>query len=99
MFVALYFTLYGRNIFLAMSATTLKIFLISYVFYIHFNRPRKIFLDFNFTLFKSGFKNYFFNRCRRQVPPFKPETMDTYSNKIQHGKYKIYFQVVVWWRL
>jgi hypothetical protein len=65
MFGPLYFSFNRRNICLAISATALnKIFLFSYVekkivldcFNIHFNRPRKTFLNFySFTLFKSDF--------------------------------------------
>jgi hypothetical protein len=59
MFGALYFTFNRRNICLAISAIALKkLFLFSYVekkvvldcFYIHFNRPRKTFLNFQFLL-------------------------------------------------
>jgi hypothetical protein len=64
MFGAFYFSFNRRNICLAISATALKkIFFFSYVekkvvldcFNIHFNRPRKTFLNLSFSLFKSGF--------------------------------------------
>ncbi len=59
MFVDLNFTFNLRNICLAKSVTALKkLFLFSYVekkvvldcFYIHFNRPGKTFLNFEFLL-------------------------------------------------
>jgi hypothetical protein len=59
MFGVLNFTYNRQNICLAISATALKkLFLFSYVekkvvlhcFYMHFNRPRKTFLNFKFLL-------------------------------------------------
>ncbi len=67
MFGALNFTFNRRNICLAISATALKKFLFSYVekkvvlncFYMHFNRPRKTFLNFYFlTCLKPVFVRF-----------------------------------------
>jgi hypothetical protein len=79
MFGALNFTFNRQNNSLAISATALKkLFLFSYVekkvvlncFYMHFNRPRKTFSNFEFILCLKmvfvRYKNNFFNRCRLQ---------------------------------
>jgi hypothetical protein len=79
MFGALNFTFNRRNICLAISATVLKNYfclatskkkVVLNCFYMHFNRPRKTLLNYEFLLCLKmdfvGFKNYFLNPCRLQ---------------------------------